>query len=223
MKIPRNVLYALIGLGLALATSTEAADQPCAAGCGTQDVTCLKTARVMAASCRTDCRTSSAPADLGGCIGRCADSARAARATCSSDAASCVGNCGPAAPSSASSDASSCLGSCGADLGTCARNVAAGIKTCVTGCRGATDRAGCLADCASAAQSAAATCASDFQSCAGGCGSTTTTTPGPSTTTSTMPEPPGCGDPTDRACGGRCPNPGDVCQNVSGSCTCMAR
>lgn len=232
MQIRWKTLCAVVTAVL-VAGVAHAAGQPCPVGCAAQDLVCLKTARMSAASCRMDCRRSAAPADLGACMRGCTMTARGARATCSSDARSCVAACNMESSAGAfvgDGSTASCLGGCGADLGACARNVAAGIHTCVTGCRTSSDHAGCLGDCASAAQSGAATCASDFQSCTSGCGSTSTTPvgppatiPGPPTTTSTLPDAAGCGMRDDQVCGGRCPDPRDVCQSVSGGCTCMPR
>jgi len=216
-------LRTLLGLGVLLLpiAVANASMEPCPAGCGMQTVTCLKTARMAKLNCKADCRANEASTDLGSCIRACVDTFRSARTSYANDRASCAQSCTP--PSSADDPSTaSCLGACGEDLGTCARNVAATAKTCATGCRTASDRRACLAGCLSAAQTGAAICASDLQACTANCGrSTTTTTPVPPTTTNTMPAPPACGAPIDTACGGTCPNHGDVCQDVTGTCTCM--
>jgi hypothetical protein len=218
MKMPLKLLCTLTGLGAMFALTAQAASPPCAAGCGAQNVTCLKSARMVRSSCRTGCQTS---ADVGSCMRGCANTFRSAQTTCHTGQASCVQACNPSSPASGDPSTASCFGACGEDLGTCAHNVAAALKTCVTGCAPGSGRQSCIAGCLSTAQSGAATCASDFTTCVANCGGTTTTTTSPTATTTTMPGPPACGDPTDQACGGTCPTHGDVCRDVSGTCTCV--
>ncbi len=172
MKLSWKLLCSVIGLGAMLAVTAHAANQPCAAGCGAQTVTCLKAARVTRASCKMDCRANSAPADLGSCMRGCNNTFRPARTTCHTNQTSCVQTCRPAPGSSNPA----CPGACGQDLGTCNHAVAAALRPCVTGCAPGSGRQSCIAGCLSTAQSGAATCASDFQSCTAACGSTTTTT-----------------------------------------------
>jgi len=221
MKMPLKLLCTLTGLGAMLALTAHAVTPPCPAGCGAQTVTCLKTARMSRATCRAGCRANATSTDLGSCIRGCTDTFRSDQTTCRNDEANCVQACSPPSPSSGDPSTANCPGTCGEDLGTCAHNVAAALKTCVTGCAPGSGRQSCIAGCLSTAQSGAATCASDFTTCVANCGGTTTTTTSPTATTTTMPGPPACGDPTDQACGGTCPTHGDVCRDVSRTCTCV--
>ena len=188
MNRSKQLLSTLAGLGAMLALTAHAATPPCPAGCGSQTLACLKTARTARLGCRTDCRTNSAPGDVGSCIGGCAATFRSAHATCRTGQRSCVQACNPSSPSPGDPSAASCRGACGENLGTCARGVAAALKVCVTGCAPGSERQSCIAGCLSSARSGAATCASDFDTCTSNCaGPTTTTTPPATTTTTTTP------------------------------------
>ncbi len=173
MTFTKKLLCSLTGLGAMFALTAHAASPPCPAGCGTQTVACLKTARMAKRSCRMDCRANSASSDVGSCVRGCVGTFRSAQTTCHTDQTSCVQAC---RPSPGGSSNAACLGACGQDLGTCAHSVAAAHKTCVTGCARGSGRQPCITGCLSTAQSGAARCASDFQSCTAACGGTTTTT-----------------------------------------------
>ncbi len=90
MKLSWKLLCSVIGFGAMFAVTAHAASQSCAAGCGAQNVTCLKAARVTRASCKMDCRANSAPADLGSCMRGCNNTFRPARTTCHTNQTSCV-------------------------------------------------------------------------------------------------------------------------------------
>lgn len=226
---PWKLLCSLAGLGTLFALTAHAATVPCPVSCGSENTACLKAARMTRSTCRMDCRTNSANIDLGPCIAGCASTFRSSVTECRTDEASCVHACSPPSSSSGDPSTANCLGICGENLGSCARGVTSDAKTCISGCRTASDRLSCLQGCASAGQSAAEACASDFQSCTSDCGSTTTTTLASppctsdcgSTTTTTLPTQSGCGQRDDGTCGGMCPTRGDVCQDVSGTCTCV--
>jgi hypothetical protein len=228
MKISWKLLCILSGLVLALSTG-RAADRPCPAGCATQAVTCLKSARAGKASCRMDCRANASGSTLGACVRGCADAFRSAHGTCRDEQGGCLQACRPSS-SAGGAFVGSCLGGCGHDLGSCAHHDASTLAACIRGCADGVGRRSCIAGCVATARSSAEGCASDFDGCRSGCGgTTTTTTPGdtttttvsePGTTTTTRPEAPGCGDARDGTCGGRCPTPGQVCREVSGACTC---
>ena len=79
-----------------------------------------------------------------------------------------IGTCNPPSPPG---PPNSCLGTCGTDLAACAQGVTSQLKTCVTGCRSASDHLACLEACGTAAKQGAATCASDFQTCQANCAS----------------------------------------------------
>jgi len=207
MKLPWRVLCGVIGLGAMLAATARETSPPCGAGCGAQTAACLKTARVTRSSCRMDCRANSAPADVGSCSRGCTDTFRSDRTTCRSNQPSCVQACDPSSASAGDPSTAACLGACGEDLGACARNATANLRTCVTGCRTASDVRSCLEGCAAPAQADTAACAADFQSCAGTCATT-------------MPAHPSCGAPTGAACGGPCSTPGQVCRGVGRACSC---
>jgi hypothetical protein len=159
---------ALLALALSgVAVPAWASDQPCGAGCGLQMKACVKTARVGMLSCKMNCRTGSDPNGLGSCIRTCKTTFRSHQGDCRTGVQGCIGSCDPNAPSG-----SSCVGECGQGLGTCAQGVVSQAKTCLQGCRTASDRLSCLQGCASQAQQGAAGCATGFASCLSSCGVT---------------------------------------------------
>jgi hypothetical protein len=159
------LVVASLGTILALHGRASAA-LPCPAGCGSQKQACLQTARVSKLTCKQDCRTNADPTALGTCMRACSGSFRTAKTTCQADHVSCLGTCNPPPHPG---PPSSCLGTCGQDLATCAKGVVAQARTCVAGCRNASDHVACLKDCAAVAKQGAATCASDRQTCRDNC------------------------------------------------------
>jgi hypothetical protein len=140
---------------------------PCPAGCGGQKNACVQTARVAKLSCKQDCRTNADHTALGDCMHTCSGTFRSAKTTCQTDLTSCIGACNP--PPHPGPPPGNCLGTCGQDLATCAQGVVTQARTCVAGCRSASDHLACLQACAAAAKQGGATCASDFETCRAGC------------------------------------------------------
>lgn len=164
-KLGAMLVVASLGAILALHGHASAA-LPCPAGCGGQKNACVQTARVAKSTCKQDCHTSSDPTARGTCMRACSVTFRSAKTSCQADHVSCIGACNPPSPPG---HPNSCLGTCGTDLATCAQGVTAQLKTCVTGCRSASDHLACLQACGAAAKQGAATCASDFQTCRANC------------------------------------------------------
>jgi hypothetical protein len=163
-----GAMLVLASLGAILAMHGRAsAALPCPAGCGGQKNACLQTARVSKLSCKQDCRTNADHTALGTCMHGCSGTFRSAKTTCQADLVSCIGACNP--PSHPGPPPSNCLGTCGQDLAQCAQGVVTEARTCVAGCRSASDHLACLQACGAAAKQGAATCASDFETCRGGC------------------------------------------------------
>jgi len=164
-----GALLVVVSLGAILTLHGSAsAAQPCPAGCGAQKKACVQTARVAKSTCKQDCRANADPTALGTCMQGCSGTFRSAKTSCQADLVSCLGTCNPPSPPG---PPNSCLGTCGTDLATCAQGVTTQLKTCVTGCRSASDHLACLQGCGAAAKQGAATCASDFQACQAGCSS----------------------------------------------------
>jgi hypothetical protein len=159
----------LVALG-GLPTVRAGAAQPCTAGCGLQKMACRQTGRLTMLACKQDCRANAEPTAQGTCVRACMTTFRSDKTGCQSDHVTCLGSCQPPSPPHGP-PSSGCLGTCGQDLGACAKGVAAQTKTCVTGCRSASDHPACLQACGSAAKQGAATCASDFQTCQANCAS----------------------------------------------------
>jgi hypothetical protein len=156
-----------LSFGAALAVVAPAAARICRAGCGLQKRACLQTARVAALACKQDCRATVAAASLGACKRDCMDQFGSAKDACNSTHDDCLGSCPPLPPPGSCTGAF--LDSCGHDLAACAQGVVARTRTCVRGCRTASDRPGCLRGCAAAAQHDNATCGADFAACVGAC------------------------------------------------------
>ena len=161
-------VVATLGAILTLQDSARAA-LPCPAGCGGQKKACVQTARVAKLTCKQDCQTNSVPTAFGACMTACSGTLRSAKTSCQADLVSCLGTCNPPSPPGPPPPPSSCLGTCGQDLGACAQGVVAQAKSCLTGCRTASDHLGCLKGCVAAAKQGGATCASDFQTCRDTC------------------------------------------------------
>lgn len=163
----------VIALGLLvipgiLPTSRAAATQACPAGCGLQKKACLQTDRLDKLVCKQDCRANAQPTALGICMRACVTTSRSTKTSCQSDHVTCLGSCKPQSPRPGPPP-NSCLGTCGQDLAACAQGVVTQARTCVVGCRSASDHLACLQGCAAAAKEGAATCASDFQACQTSC------------------------------------------------------
>jgi hypothetical protein len=154
-------------LGAVLAVVAPAAARNCRSGCGLQKKACVQTARVAALACKQDCRATVAAASLGTCKRDCMDQFRGATDACNGTHDDCLGSCPPLPPPGSCTGAF--LDSCGRDLAACAQGVVARTRTCVRGCRTASDQPGCLRGCAAAAQHDGATCAADFAACVGAC------------------------------------------------------
>src|SRR5262245_34660176 len=95
---------------------------------------------------------------------KCARTFRPAMGDCQADLSSCLDSCNPP-PQGPPPPPRNCLGSCGQDLAACSRDVVSQARSCLAGCRTATDRVACLAGCADAAKQGGASCSSDFQLC----------------------------------------------------------
>src|SRR5262245_51997503 len=156
-----------VSLGAVLAVAAPAAARNCRAGCGLQQKACRQTARVAALACKQDCRATVPAASLEACKRDCIDQFRSAADVCNSTHDDCLGSCPPLPPPGSCTGAF--LDSCGRDLAECAQGVGATIRTCVRGCRPASDRPGCLRGCVVAAQHDSATCAATFAACVGAC------------------------------------------------------
>jgi hypothetical protein len=164
-----GAMLVVVSLGGILAVHGRAsAALPCPAGCGGQKKACVQTARVSKLTCKQDCRTNADHTALGACMQTCSGTFRSAKTTCQADLVSCLDTCNPSSPPGPPPP-NSCLGTCGTDLATCAKGVVTQARTCVAGCRSASDHLTCLQDCAAAAKQGAATCASDFETCRVGC------------------------------------------------------
>jgi len=181
-----TLVLALTG-GLAL--TAWANDQPCGEGCGLQMKACVKTARTGMLSCKMNCRTGSDPNGIGSCMRTCKTTFRSHQGDCRQGIQGCLGSCQGNEPN-APSGSSGCVAQCGENLGMCAQGVVSAAKTCLAGCRTASDRLSCLEGCAAQAEQGAAGCASGFASCLSGCG----VTPPPMPCLLSGP-----------ACGGACP------------------
>ena len=184
-KMMKRSLFAVaIGVGLALLGAGPSSAQECTVGCGAQIKACVRTARGDAFACKLDCLTN-APADgRRACLSACGDKARAARGSCGAQQGGCQSTCTP--PNTTPIDRA-CLAPCGTALGDCAKGVFEDAKTCLSGCRDAVDRLGCVKDCITGAQTSGSGCAADLSLCAAGCGVPTppplpTPTPGGSCT-----------------------------------------
>ena len=107
----------MVRLGLtALAMTTVlvgrvARADTCTQGCNQQNKACISVARLAQLSCKQDCRTNSAPSDLGACVQSCMEAFRTAKTTCNSDHSTCIDACNPAPPPpDDSANAASCRG-----------------------------------------------------------------------------------------------------------------
>jgi hypothetical protein len=167
-KFGAMLVVASLGAILALHGRASAA-LPCPAGCGGQKKACVQTARVAKLTCKQDCQTTADPTALGACVKACSGTFRSAKTSCQADLVSCLGTCNPPSPPGPPPPPNSCLGTCGTDLATCAQGVVTQLRSCVTGCRSASDHLACLQACGAAAKQGAATCASDFQACQASC------------------------------------------------------
>lgn len=209
----------------ALATASAWADD-CPVGCAAQNKADLQAARTTMLACQADCRQNAAPTDRGTCLRGCTDVFQAAKDAARTDHAECITSCTEPTPDASTGGAAApttpCRGTCGQDLSTCARGVVSAAKTCIRSCQAASDRVACLEACAAAAETQAATCADDFATCTGACPVPTPPAPPVPTPGPTFVPPPACGPVDGAACGGTCPNPGEACRSVSGSCTCVA-
>jgi hypothetical protein len=67
--------------------------------------------------------------------------------------------------------------------------VATNQRGCISDCRGAADKPGCIGACTDASAAGRQACLDAFASCQSGCGVSTTTQPVPSTTSTTQPVP----------------------------------
>jgi len=159
-------MLVVVSLGMILAVGERAsAALPCSAGCAGQKNACVQTARVAKLSCKQDCRTNAAPTALGACMRTCSGTFRSTKTGCQADLVSCLATCEhPSSP-----PPSSCLGNCGKDQATCTQGVVRAARTCVAGCRSASDHVACLKGCTADAKQGAASCASDFQACRTSC------------------------------------------------------
>jgi hypothetical protein len=154
------------GFGVPAGTATA----QCVVGCNMQKKGCIQSARTTALACKQNCRATSAPTAIGSCARGCMTTFLSSVTTCRTDQKTCLAGCVPSGPPSGppptpSSSDVSCLGTCGMDLAGCAQGVVSQAKTCITGCRTATDRLTCFQGCATSATSGAQTCATDFQTC----------------------------------------------------------
>jgi hypothetical protein len=159
-------MLVVVSLGMILAMSERAsAALPCSAGCGGQKNACVQAARVAKLSCKQDCRTNADPTTLGACMRMCSGTFRSTKTGCQADLVSCLDTCEhPSSP-----PPSSCLGNCGKGQATCTQGVVKAARSCVAGCRSASDHVACLKGCTADAKQGAATCASDFQACRTSC------------------------------------------------------
>ena len=198
-----------VAAALAVPTIVRARTRLCGAGCGLQMKACVKTARTSLLSCKMECRANPDPNGLFSCLRGCRGTFRSNQRLCRGGLHGCVGACNPNEPNepNAPSGPRACVGDCGQALATCAQGVVSQAKTCLEGCRTASDPRMCLHDCASQAQQGASTCATDFASCVSECG----VTPPPIPCLLSGP-----------ACGGTC-RPGLSCQPPPpGSATVLA-
>jgi hypothetical protein len=154
--------------GHGVTAGTSAAQ--CVRGCAIQKKACIQTARATSLTCKQDCRTNSAPQDLGTCMKGCSTTFRSTKDGCNATQKTCIGACHPASGTPESEPAMmSCRGSCGTDLADCAGGVVTAARTCLSGCRSATDRLSCFQGCAADAQSGAEGCGSTFETCGSSC------------------------------------------------------
>ena len=172
-----NRADAHLGFGVPAGTATA----QCVVGCNMQKKGCFQTARTTALACRQNCRMSSTPTAIGSCMRGCVSTFISSVFTCHTDQQTCLEGCFPSGPPSTPGPrptpgppptpgpGGNCLGTCGMDLAGCAQGVVSQAKTCLAGCRTATDRLACLMGCATSAKSGADTCATDFQSCRSDC------------------------------------------------------
>lgn len=163
------MLFAAVAFATAsFATPASAADG-CLFNCARDVRTCVKSARMAAATCRLDCQANSAPEDLDACLAGCVSTFRDDRKACLATFPDCAATCEvpPVDPGTAA-----CAQDCGHVLGTCAQGVIATAKACVSTCPGSATPLQCIGACAQAARQDGATCGSDFQGCLAGCGLT---------------------------------------------------
>lgn len=144
----------------------DAAAQTCQSGCGLQKKACVQSARTVKLACKLDCRTNSAPVDLGACMDGCVDKFRSSKDSCHAALSGCLGTC--EAPPDGSGE---CVDGCGQDLAACAQGVVTEARTCVKDCKAVPDHLSCLAACGATAEAGAEICAANFSSCEGDCGS----------------------------------------------------
>jgi hypothetical protein len=165
-----SLLFAGVVLSTAALATPAAAADGCLFNCAKDVRTCLKSARMSAATCRLDCQANSTPDTLDACLADCVTTFRGDRKACLATFPDCATSCEvpPTDP-----DAVACAQDCGHVLGTCAQGVISAAKTCVAACPGSgTPPLQCIGACAQTARESGATCASDYQTCLTGCGLT---------------------------------------------------
>jgi len=79
----------------ASAASADPAAAACQSACGPQLAACARQVVTDSKACVAGCRTAE---DRPTCLGDCVATAKARAATCGTDVASCLGDCGPATP-----------------------------------------------------------------------------------------------------------------------------
>jgi hypothetical protein len=167
----RLVSGSIVALGLLLVGSRGVRAQSCPAGCAQQLKACAQAGRVGKLGCRTTCRQN--PADVRGCLRACIGDFLALKQSCGGDFRSCLGTCTPPPPQGPPPTLpppSPCRESCRQALAACARGVVVDSRTCLTGCRTATNKLACVIQCGRDAGAGGRACASTFRSCVTGCG-----------------------------------------------------
>jgi hypothetical protein len=227
----RTILLGLLAAALATPFAPAALAHrggECDDACVTEFRDCSQAAKDLKLACRETCEEQNPEEgrDLFWCQRRCTADQRADRATCRLNLTACRVDC-----KKPDGGDPACRGACGEAAGDCLSSATGSFVDCQFECPKGPEREACVVGCQDTLKDEASGCKSDFETCFSGCGdgSTTTSTVQTTTTTSTTTESSttsttlqACETSGAPTCGGSCPEPLQVCQEVEpGACACV--